>query len=92
MKSILVKALIPATLALGALSAHAADVHVLNVDYPAGVVSTQVAPAAAQGTGYSTLHNQAAPMDTQVKQSTRTREEVRREAKEPRAPFIGYFA
>ncbi len=96
MKSI-VKFLAPATLALAAMSANAAGL--IETDYPAdrdraAAISVESTGAAiGVGSGLNLLHSESAPRDLQIPGFTApTRDEVLRDAQQPRETDTGYFA
>lgn len=94
MKAI-VKVLIPAALALGAISAHAADNQTWGADFhPVSTLSRDAVRAQIGQPSQYVIHNNEIgfePNDSAIA-STRSRDEVRREAAQPRRFDVAYFA
>lgn len=91
------KALIPAALAFGAFSAHAAtpiNNEIGAVDFTPPAVHARSAVQATGTPQYILQDNQTGlvPNPAYKPASVRTRDDVRREAREPRKFDIGYFA
>ncbi len=95
----LAKILVPVTLAFGAFSAHAAapinnEIGAVDFTPPAVHARSDVKAQSAGTAQYILQDNQTGfvPNPAFKAQNVRTRDEVRREARQPQKPFIGYFA